>query len=257
LIRGRWIEPADQAKAPLIIIVNDALAQKYFDSSDPIGRYLDLFGEKRRIAGVVADVRDRPSDAAAEPAFWFPLSQNPFPALNAALRTDGNPLALVSAVRAAVESLDSELPLAEVRTMDDVAAVALAERHFALWLCEAFAALAMTLAAIGMYGMLTYLVEQRRREIGLRLALGSTRPGVLWLVLSNGVKLAALGIIAGLLISPVAGRALSSMLYGVSVWDAPSFLAAPMLILLVTCLGSLPPGWTAARTEPMKALREQ
>jgi predicted permease len=257
MIRGRWIEAADQATAPPVIIVNEALVHRYFGNDDPIGHYLDLFGEKRRIAGVVADVRDRPSDVAAEPAFWFPLSQVPFPAVTAALRTDGNPLALVSAARAAVESLDSELPLAEVKTMDDIAAVALAERHFALWLCEAFAGLAMALAAIGMYGMLTYLVEQRRREIGLRLALGSTRPRVLWLVLSNGVKLAAFGIVAGLLISPVAGRALSIMLYGVSVWDAPSFLAAPMLILLVTCLGSLPPGWAAVRTEPMKALREQ
>jgi len=257
LIRGRWIEPADQATAPLIVVVNEALAKRYFDNSDPIGHYLDLFGEKRRIAGVVADVRDRPSDAAAEPAFWFPLGQVPFSAVTAVLRTEGNPLMLASAARGALESLDRELPMAEVKTMDDVAAVALAERHFALWLCEAFAVLAMALAAIGMYGMLTYLVEQRRREIGLRLALGSTRPGVLWLVLSNGVKLAAFGIVAGLLISPVAGRAVSSMLYGVSVWDAPSFLAAPMLILLVTFLGSLPPGWAAARTEPMKALREQ
>jgi putative ABC transport system permease protein len=257
ILRGRWVEAGDLATAPPIVVVNETLARRYFDNSDPIGQYLDLFGERRRIAGIVADVRDRPSDAAAEPAFWFPLSQVPFSAVTAVLRTDGNPVGLASAARAATESLDSELPLAEVKTMDDVAAVALAERHFALWLCEAFAALAMALAAIGMYGMLTYLVEQRRREIGLRLALGSTRPGVLWLVLSNGVKLAAFGIVAGLLISPVAGRALSSMLYGVSVWDVPSFLAAPMIILLVTCFGSLPPGWAAARTEPMKALREQ
>jgi putative ABC transport system permease protein len=173
------------------------------------------------------------------------------------LRTDGNPLALAAPARAAVESLDRELPIAELRTMDDVAAVALAERHFALWLCESFAALAMVLAAIGMYGMLSYIVEQRRREIGLRLALGSTRTAVLWMIFSNGMKLAAFGIVTGLLISPVAGRALSKMLYGVSVWDAPSFLAAPTIILLVTCLGSLPAGWSAARTEPMKALREQ
>jgi predicted permease len=114
LIRGRWIEPGDQAKAPLVVVVNDALAQRYFGGADPIGRYLDLFGEKRRIAGIVADVRDRPSDAAAEPAFWFPLSQVPFAAVTAVLRTDGNPLSLVSAARAATESLDSELPLAEI-----------------------------------------------------------------------------------------------------------------------------------------------
>ncbi len=257
MIRGRWIEPGDQATAPLVVTVNESLAQKYFDGGDPIGHYLDLFGEKRRIVGVVADVRDRPSDEAAEPAFWFPLAQVPFSNITVVLRTDGNPLALAAPARAAVESLDRELPIAELRTMDDVAAVALAERHFALWLCESFAALAMALAAIGMYGMLSYIVEQRRREIGLRLALGSTRPAVLWMIFSNGVKLAAFGIVTGLLISPVAGRALSKMLYGVSVWDAPSFLAAPAIILLVTCLGSLPAGWSAARTEPMKALREQ
>ena len=142
-------------------------------------------------------------------------------------------------------------------TLDDIAARALAERRFALWLCEAFAALAMVLAAIGMYGMLTYVVEQRRREIGLRLALGATRSAVVGMVLSNALVLAGIGIGVGLLISPLAGRALSTMLYGVGPRDALTFVAAPLLILSIACVGSLAPGWAAARTEPMSALRER
>lgn len=173
------------------------------------------------------------------------------------IRTNGDPRAFVSAIRNAVDSLDRELPIFGIRTMDDIAALALAERRFALWLCEAFALLAMALAAIGVYGMLAYLVEQRRREIGLRLALGATRSMVLWMIVSNGMILAGFGIAAGLVIAPLAGRAISSMLYGVSVADAITLAAAPAIILLVTCIGSLVPGWRAARTEPMSALREQ
>jgi len=141
--------------------------------------------------------------------------------------------------------------------MDDIAAQSLAERRFALWICEAFALLAMTLAAIGVYGMLTYLVEQRRREIGIRLALGATRATVLWMIVSNGLFLAGFGIAAGLSIAPLAGRAISSMLYGVSMADLSTLLIAPLIILLVTCAGVVAPGWRAARTEPMSALREQ
>ena len=257
LVRGRWIEAGDQPKTPLVVAINEALSHRYFSESDPVGHYVDLWGEKRRIVGVVADVRDHPADASAEPAFWFPLSQAPFSSVVAALRTAGDPIAAVSAARMAVQSVDSELPLADIRTMDDIAGRALAERRFALWLCECFAAVAMALAAIGMYGMLTYVVEQRRREIGLRLALGATRPAVLRMVLSNALVLAGIGTGVGLLICPIAGRAISTMLYGVSPRDALTFVAAPLVILAITCIGSLAPGWAAARTEPMSALRDQ
>ena len=257
MVSGRWLEPGDRATSAPALVINQALARRYFEGTDPLGHYLD-FGEKKyRIVGVIADIRDRPADAAAEPGFWWPLTQAAFSSFSVAVRTDGDPLALVPAVRAAVASLDAELPLAEIQSMDEIAATALAERRFALWLCETFAGLAMLLAAIGTYGMLSYVVEQRRREIGIRLALGASRPVILWMVLSNGVLLAVFGIAAGLAIAPVAGRGLSSLLYGVSISDAVTFVAAPVLILFITCLGSLVPGWTAVRTEPMSALREQ
>ncbi len=258
LLKGRFIEPSDQASSAHVVLINEALASRYFPDTDPIGHELDMGDQvKNRIIGVVADIRDRPADLAAEPGFWWPMSQAPFHLFTVALRTDGDPTALVSATRAAVESLDRELPLAEIRTMEDIGAAALAERRLALWLCETFAALALTLAAIGVYGMLTYLVEQRRREIGIRLALGATRPSVVWMVVSTGLTLAVFGIAAGLLLAPVVGRVFSSLLYGVRVSDALALVAAPLLILVITALGSLAPGWLASRTEPMSALREQ
>lgn len=256
LIQGRFIEPGDVKSAPPVIVVNEALARRYFDRGDAVGHYLDL-GDKCRIVGVVADIRDWPADVAAEPAFWWPLAQAPLRAVVAAIRTGGDPLASVSAVRAVLRSLDPELPMAEVRSMDDIASEALAERRFALLLCETFAMLAMALAAIGIYGMLSYLVEQRRREIGLRLALGATRSGVLWLVVSNALVLAAIGLAVGLSLAPLAGRAVSSMLYGVTAADVVTFAVAPLIILLFTIVGSAAPGWAAARTEPMSALRDQ
>ena len=258
LLKGRLIEPGDQPSSPHVLLINQALARRYFADTDPIGHELDMGDQvKNRIIGVVDDIRDRPADLAAEPGFWWPMSQAPFHLFTVALRTDGDPNTLVSAARAAVESLDRELPLAEIRTMEDISAAALSERRLALWLCEAFAALAMTLAAIGIYGMLTYLVEQRRREIGIRLALGATRPSVVWMVVSSGLTLALFGIVAGLLLAPVVGRVFSTLLYGVRVSDALALVAAPLLILVITTLGSLAPGWLASRTEPMSALREQ
>lgn len=256
LTGGRWIESGDQMTSPKVVVINDELARRYFES-DPVGQVLDQWGHKRRIVGVVADVRDHPADAAAEPGFWFPLAQEPFESVTAVLRTAADPLSLTSAARAAIHSIDRELPLSEVRTLDGIAAEALAERNFALWLCEAFAVLAMILAAIGVYGMQTYLVAQRRKEIGLRMALGATRADVLRMLLASGLGIAAAGIALGLALAPLAGRALSSMLYGTGIADAIALFAAPAIILTISLAGAFLPGWSAARGEPLSALRDQ
>ncbi len=257
LLQGRFIQPSDHAKAPPVVVVNETLARRFFPDGNALGRYLEIWGDKRRIVGIVADVRDRPADAAAEPGFWWPIAQRPFGLIEVAVRTAGDPMSVLPGVRTALESLDRELPMAEVRSMEDIAARALAERRFALWLCEAFAALAMLLAAIGVYGMLTYIVEQRRREIGIRLALGATRGDVLWLVLSNGVVLAGLGIAGGLAFAPLAGWAMASLLYGVTPGDVVTLATAPLLIAAIALAGSIVPGWVAARSQPMSALRQQ
>ena len=201
LISGRWIEPRDRQGAPLVVVINEALAKRYFDR-DPVDQQLDLWGKPRRIIGVASAVTDHPADPAAEPAYWFPLAQQPFEGVTAVLRASGDPRALLPAARNAIAGIDRELPLSEVRTLDEIAAEAFAERNFTLWLCEAFAALAMSLAAIGVYGMLTCLVAQRRKEIGLRMALGATRAGVLRMILGTGLGVAAAGVAIGLLLAP-------------------------------------------------------
>jgi ABC-type antimicrobial peptide transport system permease subunit len=153
--------------------------------------------------------------------------------------------------------MDRELPVAEVETMDEIAAAALAERRFALWLCEAFAILAIALAGIGIYAMLSYTVEQRRREMGIRMALGATRATVLRMVFASALRLGIVGAAAGLLLAPVAGRALSTMLYGVSSKDVLTMVIAASAILLMAFVGCLAPGWMAVRNEPIAALRDQ
>ncbi len=257
LVDGRDISMADGPKAPKVILVNDVLVRRYFPKQAAIGRVLNVFGDKRRIIGVVADVRDKPADVTAEPAFWMPLAQTPFQQVRGIVRTQGDPLALVSAVRGAMQSIDRELPLADIESMEEIAATALAERRFALWLCEAFAVLAIVLAAIGVYAMLTYSVEQRRREIGIRMALGATRGTVLKIIVSGGLLLAVAGAAVGLLLAPAAGRLLSSLLYGVSPTDAVTLAIAPGIIIAIAALGCLAPGWMAVRTEPIVSLREQ
>ncbi|RPJ59851.1 MAG: FtsX-like permease family protein, partial [Acidobacteria bacterium] len=219
LLRGRLIDERDGAQSPLVVVVNDALARRWFPAGDAIGQRLDIWGKERQIVGVVADVRDHPADAGAEPAFWWPMSQQPFTGVRVVLRTEGDPLSLAGPAAAVIRRLDSELPASEVQTMEDIASDALGERRFALWLFQAFSVLALVLAAFGIYGLLAHDVQQRRRELGVRMALGATRAGLVGMVLSNGARLSALGILLGLLAAPAGLGALSALLFGVTSSD--------------------------------------
>jgi len=257
LRRGRFFEPADSAGAQLVVIVNEVLARRYFDSVDPVGREINFFGRPRRIVGVVADVRDYPADLQAEPAVWMAAAQEPFSLLSVVVRTSGEPFQMVTRLRETLATLDRELPMAELRTLDTVAAEALAERRFALLVCQAFGGLGLLLAAIGIYGLLTYIVQQRRKEIGIRMALGASRPALLWMVTGAGLRLSLAGVIAGVLLSPLAGRAMKSLLYGVSPTDVLTLVVTPLLILVTALIASAAPGWSAARSQPISALRDQ
>jgi predicted permease len=254
---GRYFKDEDRAGAKLVVIVNEVLVRRYFQGVSPVGREINFFGEPRRIVGVVADVRDYPADAEAEPAVWMAAGQRPAPDLSVVVRVTGDPHASVPRLRETLATLDRELPMAEVRTLDAVAEAALAERRFALLACQAFAGLGLLLAAIGIYGLLTYVVHQRRKEIGIRMALGATRAAMLWMVTGSGVRLALAGAVGGVLLSPLAGRAMQALLYGVSATDVVTLVAAPVVMLCTALIASAVPGWIAARSQPMSALREQ
>jgi macrolide transport system ATP-binding/permease protein len=254
---GRFFEEGDYADKNLVVVVNDALVRLYFDGNDPLGRDIDFFGRRRRIVGVVTDVRDYPADDHAEPAVWMAAAQDPEPGMSVVVRLSGDALASVPRLRQTLATLDAELPMADVRTLEDVAAAALAERRFAVLVCQVFAGLGLLLAAIGIYALLTYIVQQRRKEIGIRMALGATYAALLWMVAGAGLRLALAGAAAGVLMAPMAGRSMSALLYGVSATDILTLVLAPMLMLATALVASVVPAWVAARNEPLTVLRDQ
>ena len=244
------------AKVPKTVLINNALARTYFPGEDPVGRMLNLWGAERQIVGVVGDIKDSPAALAAEPAFYFPHAQQPFRAMTVALKTAAaDPLTLVSAVREVVRSLDPEMPLAEIRALDDVSRAAHAERRFLLTLVTVFGGLALVLSAIGAYGVISYSAAQRGREFGVRLALGAGRPQILSLVLTQGLRLTTTGLALGLLLALLLGRVMRTLLYGISPTDLTTFAVVSVVTLIIALAASLLPAHRASRADPIRALR--
>jgi putative ABC transport system permease protein len=174
-----------------------------------------------------------------------------------AVRASGiAPGSLTAAVTAAVHAVDPDLPLAEVRTLEGRASAALASRRFALWLFQAFALLALVLAAAGVYGLLAYLVRQRRKELGIRAALGASRAELWRMVLADGLRMAAIGAACSLVLIPLGGSLLQTFLYNVKSFDLITVAGAPAALLVAALLASLGPAWSAMRSDPSLALRE-
>jgi predicted permease len=254
-LEGRLIDERDTSDAPKVIIVNEALARKFFGKIDPVGHQADLWGEKRTIVGVVNDIKDSPADASAVPAFWFPHSQIPFSEMALVVRTTGDSTAMIADVRRLLRSLDAELPLAEVRTLDEIASAANGQRRFILAMILLFAGAATVLALVGAYGVLTWSVRQRSRELGIRVALGAARGQVLGLVVRQGLWFAGVGLAGGLLVALASSRVLQTLLFGVSPRDGWTFVIAGGTMLVLTILAALGPALSATRTNPVEALR--
>lgn len=255
LIAGRYFDDREFEKEPKSIIVNESLANKYLGGRAAIGQRIRAWGAEREVVGIVADVRDTPADLTAKPAYWFPAGQETFGQLAVAIETTRDPLSLAAEVKRAMAAVDPELPMARVRTLADHAAQAMASRRFALWLFQAFAALAIGLAAVGVYGLLAYWVVQRRKELGIRMALGATRGGLWRLVVTGGVRLAAIGAVCAAVTIPLAGGLLKSMLYGVTSTDTVALIGAPLALIAVAAIASLGPAWSATRADPASSLR--
>lgn len=255
LVAGRYFDEREYRKQPSSIIVNEALANRYLGGKSAIGQRMNAWGSEREIVGIVADVKDTPADLAALPGFWFPAGQEPFAQFSVVVKTSGDPLSLAPEVKRAMTSVDPELPMARVKTLDEHAAQAMAQRRFALWLFQAFGVLAMALAAIGVYGLLAFWVVQRRKELGIRMALGATRAGLWRLVVFGGLRLAAIGAVCATVLVPFAGRWIGAFLYSVEATNVTVLIAAPSLLLLVALLASLGPAWSATRADPASSLR--
>jgi predicted permease len=263
LLRGRFFEDTDTATSGKVLIINEAMARRYWPNQDAIGKRID-FGFSREttwttIVGIVGNVKDQPNSAAAEPAFWWPLSQMPFqfPKMSLVLRTPGDPGSLVNSLREVIRGLDSSLALADIRVLDDVAGKSFSTPRFALFLVALFAGLALTLAATGVYGVISYAVAQRMHEFGMRMALGAERRDIMQSVIAQGLKMTAVGVAAGLVGAAVLGRFLGSLLYEVKHIDPLTFAGVALLEIGVAVLACYVPSRRATAADPMQALRSE
>ena len=262
LVRGRFFAASDKADAPTVLIINHAMAQLYWPGEDAVGKritFSDTPKEKdwMTVVGVVGDVKDQPNSVGAEPAFWWSTLQNPSPNLSLVIRAESDPQLLVDAVRRKVAGMDPALALAKVQLMDQIVAGSVATPRFAFALVGLFAGLAILLAAIGTYGVISYSVTQRTPEFGLRMALGAQRLDVLRLVLVQAAKLVFSGTVIGVVLALVFGRALKSLIYDVSPADPLTFTAIAVLVMAIAVLACYLPARKATETEPMIALRAE
>jgi putative ABC transport system permease protein len=261
LVRGRLCTNQDTATTTGVVVVSESLARRYFGGGEVIGRRIRPGGPASTapwltIVGVVHDVRERTLDSVPPPQVYRCLWQSSSIAMTLVVKTTNDPSSLDQPIRAIVHGIDPDLPLYAVRPMDEVLASSLATRRFAMIVVGAFAVLALILSAIGVYGVLAFLVQQRTREIGVRVALGASRGRIVALVLRSGLGFAAAGMTVGLALAAFVARALASLLFGIEPLDPISFAGVPILLLCVAVLACYFPARRATRIDPLIALRQ-
>lgn len=260
LVRGRFFEDRDTTESPFVAIIDENMARKYWPDEDPIGKRISFEGGRenprwREIVGIVGHVKHRGLEGESRVQYYLPYSQ--FPMLNMAIvvRTQGTPTAITGSVREMVQSLDKNLPIFRVRTMEELVSESMSQRRFLLWLFVIFAALALILAAVGLYGVMSYSTLQRSHEIGVRLALGAQARDVLEMVLRQGMALALIGVAVGIVGAFVLTRLMASLLFNVGTTDPLTFAAISLFLALIAALASYLPARRATRVDPMIALR--
>jgi putative ABC transport system permease protein len=261
LIRGRYFNDADTQKSTRVVIVNKTLADRYFHGQNPIGHRIkwgppESHSYWMTIIGVVGDVKQFDLEKDVRPQTYESyLQYESFSELRIVLRGKSSAQNLISALQTTAHALDSQLPITRVRTMEQVMSQSIAPRHFYLILVVIFAVYAIVLAAVGLYGVVAYAVEQRTREIGIRMSLGAARHDVLKLLLGWALSMVALGVITGIVGSVAITRVLSGFLFGIKPTDPITFLVVPLLLATVALLASYLPARRATKVDPMIALR--
>jgi putative ABC transport system permease protein len=268
LVRGRTLAASDTADALPVVLVNETLARTYWSGQDPIGKRLRMGSKEGRpwmtVVGLLKDERHNGVTAAIKEKFYVPYAQFPRArdgdaarGMTIVVRAGGDPMSLVGPIRAEVRRLDPSLPVANARPMTEVVDASLATPRLTGSLLSIFAGLALLLAGVGVAGVLSYLVSRRRREIGIRLALGASRANVLGLVIRRGVAYAAAGITVGAVAALFLTRLMEGLLYGVAPRDPATFAAVTGLLLAIAVAASAIPALRAARVDPLEALRSE
>jgi predicted permease len=265
LVRGRALNEADDSKGQRVALVNETLARKYWPMGEAVGQHILFTGLGPRspntqwitIVGVVGDIKSDGLDAAAAPRIYLPVNQSPSYAMVVYLRTNADPGTLGDTVRREVQSIDPSIPVFQVRTMDEVVAKYLEQRRFALELLGVFAAVALLLASIGIYGVMAYTFSQRTNEIGIRIAMGAQRNDILKIAVGEGAVIVVFGLAAGLAGSLVLTRFLQTMLFDVKATDPITFAGISALLAAVALAACFVPARRATRVDALVALRHE
>jgi putative ABC transport system permease protein len=261
LLRGRLLDERDTAGKPMVAMISDTAARKYWPNEDPVGQRITVdytsWFPKMEIVGVVADIKTDKLDKPQYPEIYWPQTQAPSSAARVLIRAKTDPESLAAVVREEIGRIDRDLPVLDVSAMEGVIADTLWRPRLAAWLLGLFAALAVTLAAAGLYGVMSYSVSQRTQELGLRMALGAQCRDVLRLVIGEGMRVVIAGIAAGLVAALALNRFITSQLYGVAATDPVTFAGVTALLVIVALIACFIPARHAARTDPMVALRTE
>jgi putative ABC transport system permease protein len=258
LLKGRDFTERDNADSPRVVIINETMANTLFPGEDPVGKRLHITMDEeifREIVGVVGDVKQNGLDKQTRNQTYEPFAQEPSTVMSLIVRSSGNPAGLIGAIRAEVLALDKDLPLNSARTLPDIISASVAQQRFSMLLLCVFATVALVLAAVGLYGVMSYSVTQRTHEIGIRMALGASKRDVLRLVVGQGTALAVTGVGIGLAGSVLLTRLMAGLLFGVSATDPLTYLLIALLLTGVALVASFIPARRAAKVDPMIALR--
>ena len=258
VIRGRGIDARDREGAPRVAVINETFARRFYENQDPIGKRIVVTqgpDDWREIVGVVADTRQYGLSERSPSQVYESYQQQPFSSVDFIIRTNGDPAALTSSIRAALPSLDPDQPLGRVITLQQLVDNSVGSQRFSLALIGAFAAVALLLASIGLYGLVAYTVSQRTEEIGVRLALGASPADVVKLVVRQAIVLACAGIAVGLAAAAGASRLMQGLLFEVGPRDPATFVAVPLALFAVIVVAALVPARRASRVDPVVTLR--
>jgi len=257
LIEGRLFAPTDGPSAPPVVIISEGVRHRFFNDQPAVGHQIRVGqGQTAEIVGVVGDIRRAGLTDEPRADLYFAAEHQPSSNVTLFVRTAGDPAQLVGPLRDALRTIEPNVVVQSTRTMTDVVRASMAQTRLLLWLLGVFAAVALGLAAVGIYGAMAYAVRRQRRELATRIALGATRSSILWLVLRNGALLAGVGIGAGVVVGLGAAQTLRSVLYGVTAADPVVVVVAAVILAATALVACSIPALRATRVDPASALAE-
>jgi putative ABC transport system permease protein len=262
VVRGRVFDGRDTETAPLVVVINETLAKQIWPGEDPVGKRLkqgwfDTKTEWREVIGVVGDVKFNGLTTETPMQIYLPLAQQPIRSVAVLARTSAEPTSVVAAIESLVRGMDKDLPVYSIRTMDQVLETSIAQQRMSMVVFVVFAAVALVLASIGLYGVVAHSVTERRHEIGVRMALGAERRHVLALVVRQGLSMALAGTAIGVAGALVLSRTVQDLLFGVKATDPLTFTVVVSVLLCVATVACYVPAWRATRVDPTQALRAE